>query len=117
MGMNAFVSGAPVLLVISEMPQSKMAALGAKRKHNDYRSMDIGILSAFLCCEATAQGLDTCILGWLNSENIQEICSLNGAVRLVIALGYAKVGDALRPKKRKEMSELVEFLNQNETQS
>ena len=36
MGMNKFASQAPVLLVISEMPYVKSAALGAKLKKNDY---------------------------------------------------------------------------------
>ena len=106
MGMNKFADSAPVLLVISEMPYVKSAAIGAKIKKNDYRSIDIGILSAYLTAEATAQGLSTCILGWLDDSKIREICSLDGAVRLVITLGYASEGDKLRTKKRKDISEL-----------
>ena len=107
MGMNKFATDAPVLLVISEMPYVASAALGAKVKKNDYRSIDIGILSAYITAEAAAQGLSTCILGWLEDAEIREICSLDGAVRLVITLGYAKEGDKLRPKKRKDIDELV----------
>ena len=106
MGMNKFAESAPVMLVISEMPYVKSAAIGAKIKKNDYRSIDIGILSAYLTAEATAQGLSTCILGWLDDSKIREICSLDGAVRLVITLGYASEGDKLRTKKRKDISEL-----------
>ena len=62
-GMNKFAVQAPVLIVISEKPYVKSAALGAKVKNNDYRSMDIGIATAYLTAEATAQGLSTCILG------------------------------------------------------
>ena len=107
MGMNKFASDAPVLLVISEESYVATAALGAKVKGIDYRSIDIGILAAYITAEATEQGLGTCILGWLDSDKIQKICSLDGAVRLVITLGYAKEGDALRAKKRKALSELV----------
>ena len=46
MGMNKFASDAPVLLVLSEMPYVASAALGAKVKKNDYRSIDIGIAAA-----------------------------------------------------------------------
>ena len=63
MGMNKFAVQAPVLIVISEMPYVKSAAVGAKLKNNDYRSIDIGIAAAYLTAEATAQGLGTCILG------------------------------------------------------
>ena len=105
MGMNKFASQAPVLIVISEMPYVKTAALGAKVKGNDYRSIDIGIAAAYLTAEAAAQGLGTCILGWLDDAKIRQICDLEYPVRLVITLGYAN--DSLRSKKRKDLSQLV----------
>ncbi len=106
MGMNKFSSQAPVLLVISEMSYNKTAALGAKVKGNDYRSIDIGIVTAYLTAEATAQGLGTCILGWLDDQKIRQICDLKHPVRLVITLGYS-AEDKLRQKKRKSLSELI----------
>ena len=108
MGMNAFASDAPVMLVISERPYVASAALGARVKKNDYRSIDIGILAAYVTAEATAQGLGTCILGWLDDAAIRELCHIDGTVRLVITLGYPK-DDTLRPKKRKELEALVRF--------
>jgi len=107
MGMNKFAAQAPVLIVISEAPYVKSAALGAKVKNNDYRSIDIGIAAAYLTAEATAQGLSTCILGWLDDDKIRKLCDLDSPVRLVITLGYAKADDKLRTKKRKELSELI----------
>ena len=109
MGMNKFASDAPVMLVISEEEYVKSAALGAKLKKNDYRSIDIGIVSAYITAEAAAQGLGSCILGWLDDGKIREICGLTKPVRLVITLGYPKEGDALRPKKRKDIDELVAY--------
>lgn len=106
MGMNKFASQAPVLIVVSEEPYIKSAAVGAKVKKNDYRSMDIGIAAAYLTAEATAQGLSTCILGWLDDEKLRKLCNLEHPVRLVITLGYAKEGDKLREKKRKDISQL-----------
>lgn len=105
MGMNKFAAQAPIQLVISEMPYVKSAAMAAKVKGNDYRSMDIGIAVAYMTAEAAVQGLGTCILGWFDDEKIRTICGLSGAVRLVICLGYP--ADAPRSKKRKELSELV----------
>ena len=87
--------------------EEKFAALGAKVKKNDYRSIDIGIAAAYITAEATAEGLGTCILGWLDDDKIRKICDIEGAVRLVITLGYAADGDSLRPKKRKDMDKLV----------
>ena len=110
MGMNKFAAEAPVLLVISEGDYVASAALGAKIKKNDYRSMDIGIMTAYLTAEATAQGLSTCILGWLDDEKIRAICGLDSAVRLVITLGYVHPDDTLRQKKRKEMKDMVSWV-------
>ncbi len=105
MGMNKFAVQAPVLVVISEEPYVKTAALGAKVKGNDYRSIDIGIAVAYLTAEAAAQGLGTCILGWLDDEKIRKICGLSRPVRLVVTVGYA--ADTPREKKRKSIDELA----------
>ena len=105
MGMNRFAAQAPVLIVLSEMPYNKTAALGAKVKGNDYRSIDIGIAAAYLTAEATAQGLGTCILGWLDDQKIRQICGLEHPVRLVITVGYP--ADTPREKKRKALEDLV----------
>lgn len=107
MGLNKFASQAPDLLVLSEMPYVKSAALGAKLKNNDYRSIDIGIAAAYITAEAAAQGLGSCILGWLDDQKIRSICGLEYPVRLVITLGYAK-DETIRAKKRKDLSELVQ---------
>ena len=107
MGMNKFAADAPVLIVVSEAAYSKTAAMGAKVKNNDYRSMDIGIAVAYLTAEATAQGLSSCILGWLDDNKLRELCRLSSPVRLVITLGYAKEDDKLRDKKRKDLDQLV----------
>ncbi len=110
MGLNKFAVDAPVLIVISEESYVKTAAFGAKIKKNDYRSMDIGIVAAYITAEATAQGLGTCILGWLDSDKIKKICDLSGEVRLVITVGYAK--DSPRVKKRKQMENLVKTIGE-----
>lgn len=109
MGMNKFASQAPVVLVLSEKAYVKTAAVGSKVKHNDYRSIDIGIAAAYMTAEATALGLGSCILGWLDDEKIRKICDLTQPVRLVITLGYAQEGDPLRPKKRKDLSDLTAY--------
>ena len=111
-GINAFTADAPVMIVISEKPYVKTAALGAKMKHNDYRSIDIGIAAAYLTAEAAAQGLGTCILGWFNDEKIRALCGLDHPVRLVICVGYPKKVIPPRPKKRRDYDELVTEINE-----
>lgn len=107
MGLNGFTDQAPILLVISEEPYVRSAALGSKISGNDYRSMDMGILSAYITAAATEQGLSTCIVGWLDGKKIKELCNIESTVRLVITLGYAHPDDKLRSKKRKTRDELI----------
>ncbi len=107
MGMNKFADKAPIAIVISETDYNPTAALGAKVKRTDFRSVDIGIATAYITSEATAQGLSTCILGWLDDEKIRKICNLKNPVRLVIVLGYAAEDDVHRNKKRKDFNELI----------
>ena len=109
MGMNKFATDAPIMIVISEEPYVASAALGARVKKNDYRSIDIGILASHITLAAAEQGLGSCIIGWLDDEKIRKICSLEHPVRLVISLGYSK-DEPLRPKKRKEMDKLVRYI-------
>ena len=111
MGMNKFATQAPVMIVLSEGNYNTTAAAGSKIKKNDYRSIDIGILTAYITAQATSLGLSTCILGWLDDKQIRKICSLNSPVRLVIALGYASEDDKLREKKRKQISEFVNYIS------
>ena len=107
MGMNKFATDAPVMIVISEGNYNKTASLGAKVKGNDYRSIDIGIATAYLTAEASAQGLGTCILGWFDDKKIRKICGLENPARLVVCVGYEKVKSKLQNKKRKPYNELV----------
>ena len=80
------------------------------RIRHDKQLVKMGEECAYITAEATAQGLGTCILGWFDDKEIREICSLDGAARLVVALGYAKEGDKLREKKRKDLGELVSVI-------
>ncbi len=106
-GLNKFAVQAPVAIIISEQPYVKTAALGAKLKNNDYRSIDIGIVVAYLTAEATAQGLATCILGWLDDQKLRKITGLDTPARLVVLVGYPKEGEPLRKKTRKNRDELI----------
>ena len=109
LGMNKFAAQAPVLLVLSEAPYNKTAAMGARVKKNDYRSIDIGIAAAYLTAEATAQGLSSCILGWFDDAKLRPITGLDAPTRLVIALGYAAPEEKFRAKVRKDLDQLADW--------
>lgn len=109
MGMNAFATQAPCMIVFSEAAYTLKTRLGSWVKEQDYRSVDIGIAAAQLTLRATDLGLATCILGWFDDKKLRKRLELSGQVRLVIALGYAKEGDPLRVKSRKPLEELADF--------
>ena len=106
MGMNPFMKDVPVIMIISERDYNKTAAFGAKIKHNDYRSIDIGILAANITLAAADLDLGSCIVGWFDNKKICEILSSDVTARLVIAIGYPKEEKPPRDKKRKDQSEL-----------
>ncbi len=108
-GLNKFAPDAPIIIVISEEPYVASAALGARITHNDYRSLDIGILSAYITAEATAQGLGSCIIGWFDQEKINDALGCKKTVRLVITIGYSSEDDILRDKKRKSLDKLISY--------
>lgn len=107
MGMNGFTKEVPVFLIISEDEYNRTAAMGAKLKNQDYRSVDIGIVAAYITAEAHSQGLGSCILGWFDEKKLQTLLGTTQRIRLVISLGYAKQGDPLRQKKRKSTDTLI----------
>ena len=123
MGMNKFAVQAPILMVISEMPYGKSAALGAKVKGIDYRSIDIGILAAYLTAEATAQGLlfeyypdsDTMIFSYNFPDNKRrrEIKHYSEFIKrspLVHSSHLQKFKDALWGACKKEAEGNLEYL-------
>ncbi len=109
-GLNKFAATAPVMIVISEDNYVKTAAIGAKIKGNDYRSIDIGILSSFITLAAAESGLGTCILGWFDDKRIRSLCGIDSPVRLVITLGYPAQDCQLRQKKRKNTDSYISYI-------
>lgn len=111
MGMNGFTKDAPVFLVIAEDDYNRTAAMGAKLKNQDYRSVDIGIVAAYITSQAHTLGLGSCILGWFDEKKLQALLNTEKRIRLVISLGYAKSNEQLRKKSRKEKDTFVSYLD------
>ena len=109
MGMNQFALDAPCTIVVEEAAYNATAAAGSKFKGQDYRSIDIGLAVSQLVLEAQNRGLATCILGWFDEKKLKALLGTEAHIRLVITLGYAKEGDPLRKKSRKELEKIVEF--------
>ena len=74
-------------------------------------NIDIGLSVSQLCYAATQQGLSTCIMGSFDQKMLLDSLGITEPKRvlLVIAVGYAAT-DALRPKKRKPLDEVMTYI-------
>lgn len=101
LGMNAFVSQAPVIIVIVRENPNFSSKVGGTIKRKDYSHIDIGIASENICLQAMAEGLGSCILGWFDEKQVRSILEIPSSKRvgLLITIGYS-LGE-YRAKKRK----------------
>ena len=101
LGMNSFVSQAPVLLVVIREQTNFSSKVGGNIKNKDYSLIDIGIASENICLQAKAEGIGSCIIGWFDEKLLRKILDIprSKRVELIITLGYSLI--AQREKKRK----------------
>jgi nitroreductase len=108
---NKFTIDAPVLVVIVMEKPNLMSRFGAAVKDIDFYLIDIGISATHFCLQATDEGLATCMIGWFNENEIQQILNIpkNKKIGLVIALGHEEKGYKQRKKIRKKEDKVVSF--------
>lgn len=105
--MNRFAAEAPVLIVVVEEPANVASKVGNRLKKQHFAHIDIGIAVGYLTLAARDEGLDTCVMGWLDNDRIQQLLGIprERTVRLVISLGYS--AEELRPRRRKKMEKIL----------
>lgn len=109
LGMNSFVSQAPVLLVVVREKANMSSRIGTTIKNKDYSLIDIGIASENICLQAHAEGIGSCMIGWFDEKQVKKILGIPSGkrVELIITLGYP--AKELREKRRKPLSETVSY--------
>jgi nitroreductase len=107
--MNTFVQQAPVLIVIIREKSNFTSMAGDLLKNKDYSLIDIGIATASMAYQAAAEGLGTCIIGWLDEKKIRKLLGVprSRKVELVLTVGYAD--NTVRQKLRKPPGEVTSF--------
>ena len=108
---NKFVPQAPVIIVITLEKSTLVNKLGGRIKKKEWKLIDVGIAAEHLCLQAELEGLGTCMLGWYNEKEIQELLGIpeKKSIALLISVGYAPEGYKLRTKIRKGIDEVVSF--------
>jgi len=111
MSFNKFAVEAPVLVVVVMESANFKSNFGQVVKNIEYPLMDIGISADHFCLQATALGVDSCMLGWFNEKKIQKILEIpkKKHVYLVITLGYAPEDYKQREKIRKNTVDTVSY--------
>ena len=106
-GKNKFLDKAQAFIAVYKKDEIVLnAGTEVKFTSSHFAEYDIGEFVAYLTLAAKCKGLDSCIIGWVNSEKLNETFSLTGRCDIVVAFGYAK--DAtVRDKKRKELKEII----------
>jgi nitroreductase len=109
LGMNSFVSQAPLLLIVIREKANMSSRIGASVKNKDYSLIDIGITSENICLQAKAEGIGSCMIGWFDEKQVKKILGIPSSkrVELIITLGYP--AKELREKRRKPLDEIVSY--------
>jgi nitroreductase len=107
--MNGFVRHAPLLIVIVREKSNFTSRAGDLIKKKDYSLIDIGIATASMVYQAHAEGLGTCIIGWLDEGRIMKTLGIpkSKKVELVLSVGYTE--NTIRKKLRKPAGEVISY--------
>lgn len=107
--MNSFVREAPVLIVVVREKSNFNSRAGDLIKQKDYSLIDIGIATASMVYQAAAEGLGTCIIGWVDDKRIRKALGIpsSGKVELVISVGYTE--NRQREKSRKPPGNVITY--------
>ena len=106
-GRNSFLDGAQAFIAVYSTEKVTLKAdVETKFSLSHFIEYDIGEFVAYLTLAAKDNGLDSCIIGWVNNEEINQAFSVNGKCDIVVALGYA-AEDKVREKSRKKIQDVI----------
>lgn len=110
LGINHFTKQAPVHIVIVMEPANLNSNFGSLVKGKTFPLIDIGIAAEHICLAAKAEGLGSCMLGWFDESAVKKLLGIpkSRRVPLIITIGYPAT-DEIRPKRRKNLDDLVSF--------
>jgi nitroreductase len=110
LSMNHFTRQAPVMAVVVMEKPNFTSKMGELIRDKTFTLIDVGIATEHFCLQAAQEGLGTCIMGWFNEKKVKSLLNIPKSRRalLIITLGY-RSNEIIRPKIRKELSEIYAF--------
>jgi len=94
---------APLVICICGIPAQGWVRMDGK----NYTDVDVAIAMDHLILAATNEGLGTCWIGAFDAQAAREVLGLPPGVEPIAFTPLGYPSDQPRPKKRKELSELV----------
>lgn len=107
---NKFVLQSKAILAIVMEKPSALSQIGGRIKNKDFYLIDIGIAAEHFCLQAAEEGLGTCMLGWFNEKEAQQLLNIPRSKRigLLISIGYPKDIE-LKQRPRKAFQDVVKI--------
>jgi nitroreductase len=108
---NAWLGSAKAFIIILEEHAVLSPVISCFLDSQYYAKGDLGAATAYVCLEAAAQGLGSCIIGIYDRKKIGELLNIPPEKQFgsVIALGYPS-DSVIRPKKRKALEDIARFI-------
>jgi nitroreductase len=104
-GRDWFVE-APIVICACGFPEQNWS----RRDGKNYNDVDVAIVMDHLILAAADLGLGTCWIGAFDPDAAREVLELPDGVEPVALTPLGYPADEPRPKKRKDLSELVRYL-------
>ncbi|MHB9294629.1 hypothetical protein PilKf_00353 [Pillotina sp. SPG140] len=108
---NAWLGTTKAFIIVLEEHAVLSPVISCFLDSQYYAKGDIGAAAAYICLEATAQGLGSCIIGLYDRRKICALLNIPAEKQFgaVIALGYP-ANNTIRSKKRKAFEDIVRFV-------
>ncbi|MBN2058318.1 MAG: nitroreductase family protein [Candidatus Saganbacteria bacterium] len=109
--MNSFIARAPVVIVATAGPISLLHRAASFIVNRRWYYMDIGIALEHMVLTAWELGLGSCWIGWFSEKKVRKLLDIpkDQEVVAMLTLGYSAEARLSAPKRRKPLSEIVNY--------
>lgn len=102
---RSWLADAPIVIAVCGLP----AEGWTRRDGKNYTDVDVAIVMDHLILAAANEGLGTCWIGAFDPDAAREVFGLPQGVEPIVLTPLGYPADEWRPKKRKELAELVHY--------
>lgn len=109
-GKNTFLKNAKAFIAVAEKIMPLKEDVLRRFSPNHFVKYDVGEIIAYVTLAAESLGVKSCIIGWINTENLAAALGLapDEQCNIVIALGYSDI--PVREKVRLKEEQVIKYL-------